>query len=418
MLDLRQRRRTLPGEGPPARARLAFRDLIGEALSGILERPLRSALTALGTVLAVGAFVATLGLTTTLGAQVSSRFDALKATEVTVQDALEDPLGPFPFPRDTEARLERLNGVRSAGVLWFVETDGATTRSSWIDSDDGARGEALEVAGASPGAFRALRITMRTGRPFDDFHDSRLERVAVLGPGAAQRLGVTGIRQQPAVVVAGVPFTVVGIIDDLSRRAELLGAVVVPAQTALDVFGPASEGPASVVIDTDAGAAQVVGRQAPLALRPDRPEAVTVRIPPNPEHLRRGVESDISLLLAGLAAVSLLIGTLGIANTTLVSVIERTGEIGLRRAVGAARRHIAGQFLAESALLGTLGGVVGTCVGVVAVGVLAASHEWSAVIDPVYVLLAPVVGTVAGLIAGAYPALKAALIEPVAALRR
>lgn len=178
---------------------------------------------------------------------------------------------------------------------------------------------------------------------------------------------------------------------------------------------PASS-PVNSIIEVRPGAAQVVGDQVALALRPEDPDSLTVVTPTDPERLREQVESDIDGMYVLLGAVSLLIGAIGIANTTLVSVIERTNEIGLRRALGATKRHIAAQFLAESAVLGTIGGVIGTSLGVAGLAVVAAARSWTGVIAPA-TLAAPLIGTVVGLVAGFYPARRAAAIEPVAALR-
>ena len=119
-----------------------------------------------------------------------------------------------------------------------------------------------------------------------------------------------------------------------------------------------------------------------------------------------------------LAAVCLVIGAVGIANTTLVAVMERVPEIGLRRAVGARGRHVAGQFLAESATLGLLGGILGTCVGLLVVAGVSFSRGWTAILPAGLALAAPAIGLVTGLLAGVYPALRAAAIEPAEALRR
>ena len=118
-----------------------------------------------------------------------------------------------------------------------------------------------------------------------------------------------------------------------------------------------------------------------------------------------------------LGGVSLLVGAIGIANVTLVSVMERTGEIGLRRAMGATRRHIATQFLLESATMGAVGGVLGASAGLLVVVGVAFYQTWTPVIGPFIPLLAPVVGALTGLLAGLYPALRAAGLEPVEALR-
>jgi macrolide transport system ATP-binding/permease protein len=133
--------------------------------------------------------------------------------------------------------------------------------------------------------------------------------------------------------------------------------------------------------------------------------------------VRTGVEGDLEMLFLLLGGVSLLVGAIGIANVTLVSVIERTGEIGLRRALGASRRHIALQFLVESGAMGFVGGILGASLGTLVVVAVSARNAWTPVLDPGLPLVAPLIGGVTGLVSGAYPALRAAVTEPVEALR-
>lgn len=390
-------------------------DTLRDAAVGIVRRPGRSALTTLGTVLGVGAFVVTVGLTSTATAQISSRFDSLKATEVLLErnGASEYP-GPT-FPPDLETRLGRLNGVRAAGVAWDVGEERA--RASAGPDPRGGNEARIPVIAVSPGYLEAVRAEMAEGVGFDDFHNARSESVAVLGRVAASQLGITTVSQQPAVFIDDLPFTVVGIIEDTKRSSNLLFGILVPDRTARRIWAT-TEGSERALIDVDIGAAQLIARQAPAALRPQDPDGILVTVAPEPQGLRRRVETDVGGLFVALAGISLLIGAIGIANTTLVSVLERVNEIGLRRAVGASRRRIASQFLTESCLLGGIGGLVGTSLGVFTVVLVSAISEWTPVVDALYILPAPVAGLLTGFLAGLYPAVKAARIEPVDALRR
>ena len=377
---------------------------------------MRSVLTALGTVLGVGAFVVTLGLTATANAQISDRFDVLKATEVRLEDSNPEPGQPIPFPEDTDQRLQALNGVNSAGRYWTVRVGTPPTAHPSLDTTN--RIAPTPVIAASPGALLAARPTTATGRLFDRFHRGETMRVAVLGSAAARQLGVTRVDASPAVFIDGAPFAIIGIIDDVKRNPDLLLSVIVPDTTALALWGTrAIDGSSKALIDVKSGAAQLIGRQAALALRPEQTDRYTTLVPPEPKTLRRNVQKDSNTLYIALAGVTLLIGAVGIANTTLVSVMERTGEIGLRRALGAARRHIATQFLGESAALGTLGGLLGTVLGLVVMIGIASSRQWTATIPPTIPVIAPLIGTCVGTMAGIYPAIRATAVQPLEALR-
>lgn len=166
------------------------------------------------------------------------------------------------------------------------------------------------------------------------------------------------------------------------------------------------------------GAATRIAGEAALALRRDHPEYFKALPPPDPKTLRSGVGGDLGSLFLPLAAVGLVIGAVGIANTTLVAVMERTGEIGLRRALGARGRHITVRFLSESTALGLIGGLIGTSIGTAVVVSVSAARRWSPALDPITLAAAPVPGLATGLLAGLYPAWRASRIPPAEALRR
>lgn len=405
--------------GIPA-TRVDLRDVIGEAIAGLLQRPGRTALTALGTVLGVGAFVAVLGMTVTAGGAINARFDSTAATEVIVRDVPPSGSGVLTsaFPADADQRIRRVNGVVHGGVFWSVDSK-RTPPAGVTPWPSGPAAQALSVTAASAGTLRALGMHLTSGRTFDEFHDVKRQPVVLVSQTIADRLQLKPLETSPMIFVGGLGLHVIGVFDDVVRQPDLLLSVVVPAGLATQVWGPpTTQYPAAMVIETRLGAAQQVAEQAPVALRPDTPDRLRATAPPDPRDLRDQVNADVSSLLVVLAGLSLVVGALGIANSTLVAVMERTGEIGLRRAVGARPRHIAAQFLLESTVLGTLGGLIGAALGTASIVLLSALRGWTPLVEPAVTLTAPLIGTVVGLFAGLYPAWQAARVEPVEALRR
>ena len=417
-----------PGPGLPS-PRLTVRDAAAEAVAGIVQRPGRSGLTMLGTVLGVGAFVAVLGLTATGAGQISRQFSVLEDTTVTVSDngPANDvaPPGTYPpigFPADADQVAEHIKGVVAAGVWWPVALPEGTNFSASL-ALSGVASQTVNLMAASPGAVQAMVPAIVAGSPLTAYENDTAQHVAMIDTTTASTLGISPARlaSHPAVFVNGIAYTIVGVYGSGQR---VLGgsAMLIPENTALEDYGNPQPGigtqeEAQMVIATRTGAAQEVAKQIAAAELPTDPHRLVVTPPPNPLKLQGEVNGDLAGLFLILALISLLIGAVGIANTTLVAVLERTGEIGVRRAVGARPRHIAAQFLAESTALGTLGGLIGTCIGVAIVVIFAAVQNWTAVLNPVYTLPAPLIGTVVGLLAGAYPALRAARTSPLVALR-
>jgi macrolide transport system ATP-binding/permease protein len=398
---------------------LSLRDLGAEAIAGVLARPARALLTVLGTVLGIAALVATLGISKTAGNQIVGRFDALAATEVVVKPAGADLPGsstvPAVLPWNSEARINRLNGVNAAGTLSSVDLGGSLVRGAPVQDPTQPAERSITVQAASPGLFPAVKAHVAEGRLFDAGHLRRGDRVAVIGAAVAAKLNIGTLDDQPAIYIGDALFAVIGIIDDTARVPELLSSIIVPDSTARELYALAA--PDSVHIDTAIGAASLIGRQAPIALVPNQPSLVQSSTAGEPRKVRGDVASDVNTLFLILGGVSLLVGAIGIANVTLVSVMERIGEIGLRRALGATRRHIAAQFLAESGVLGLVGGAVGTSTGILVLVAVSVARTWTPVLDPWLPFAAPAVGAVVGVLSGLYPAARAASLQPVEALR-
>jgi putative ABC transport system permease protein len=400
---------------PPSRLRLG--DLLDEVTLSIMHKPARSLLTVLGTVLGVATLICTLGLTSTAASQVSARFDALEATKVVVKDA--DPANvELPFPALNVERLRRTPGVLAAGESWTLP--GLPVRT--MERADPLRPPAsLTVVAIEPATLLAVDARIGAGRGFDPFDVSRSEPVVLIGSGAAAQLGIGTMTADRTVMIGSMHLLIAGIVTEAPRRPELLStAMVVPGvgKTLLGALGPTAADPErEVTIKVRPGAAQVIGTAVPNILGPQAPQRYKVETPPSADQFRAQVQGDLGSVFLILGIVALTVGVLGIANSGLVAVMQRTREFGVRRALGARARHIAWQVLCEAGVLGLMGGLAGLTVGLVVVVVTAAEKGWTPALDPVVTAVAPLLGLATGVIAGLYPAWRASRIEPVEALR-
>ena len=427
--DRRTRRRSAQSEAAtetsplvppiPRSDRFSAQDLIVEASYGIGARPARLIMTTLGTVLGIASLVVTIGFAQTAASQIAKQFDAVSATQVVISPGTtqtRDGAAPTAqLPWDSPERVTRLVGVVTAGLIAEVPSADLAISAVPVNDPSAPATASPPLIAASAGLLGAVRGQIVTGRFFDEAHDERGDRVAVLGIRAAERLGINRVDRQPSIFVDGLSYSVIGIIDDVQRRPDLLDAVIVPMGAARSDFRLAAADELQLQIDIGAG--PLVARQAPVALDPNASENFSVQAPSAASELRESVQADVNVVFLVLGAIALLAGGLGIANVTMLSVMERVGEIGLRRALGATRKQIAGQFMVESIVIGSLGGLIGSALGVFAVVIVSVIQQWTPVIDPFFAVGSALLGAVVGLAAGWYPASKASRIEPISALR-
>ena len=415
-----RRRRPPIDDDVPRADRFGFLDLLTEATSDIGTRPGRLSMTVAGTVLGIAALVATIGFSQTATDQIARQFDAASATQIVVTPAKTSSQGGTSvatarLPWDAPERVERLAGVEAAALSTKVDLGTGTISAVSVDDPSAPTIVSPALFAASAGVLDMVGGHLVTGRSFDDGHDRRGDRVALLGASAAANLGVDRVDTQPSIFIDGVAYAVIGIFDGVDTAGELLDAAVVPNGAARRDFGVRAPGDLRARIAVGAG--PQLRDQVPLTLSPDAPETIVVGAPPGTSELSTGVQSDVGFVFVLLGVVVLLAGGLGIANVTMMSVMERVTEIGLRRALGATRKQIAGQFVIESIVIGTLGGLIGSSLGVFAVVGVSVAQQWTPVLDPLVAVGGALLGAVVGLVAGGIPARRAARIEPVDALR-
>ncbi|MGH2940586.1 MAG: ABC transporter permease [Solirubrobacterales bacterium] len=393
-------------------SRLRLRDLLRLATVGLRTRKLRAALSVLGISIGIASLVAVLAISETSKADLLEKIERLGTNLLTVGPG-ESPFGEeTKLPAAAAGRIRLVEGVESAAGTTIVE--GATVRrSSYVPANITG---GIFVEAADPELLATLEGATASGR----FVDRATERypAIVLGAKAAQRLGIHGVANVVQVYVAGRLFTVVGILEPLPLVPELDSAALIGYPAAARFFGT-ERSPSMVYVRADEGEAQVRGAAAllPSAADPFEPSEVAVSRPSDALEAQAAAEGAFTSLFLGLGAVALLVGAIGIANVMIISVLERRSEVGLRRALGARRRHIAVQFLGESFVLGICGGVVGVLLGVGATAVYAAAEGLTLLVPTIAVAGGLIAACLLGAVAGLYPAMRAARLTPTEALR-
>ena len=238
----------------------------------------------------------------------------------------------------------------------------------------------------------------------------------VLGSVAAERLGIAEVTGTQQIWLGEQWFTVVGVLDEFELSPDLDRAAIIGIEAA-ETYLDHDPVPTSILVRSDpAYVDDVMGVLAATA-NPENPEEVEVARPTDALEAKEAADDAFTALFLGLGAVALLVGGVGIANVMVISVLERRSEIGLRRALGATKRHVAVQFLGEALLLAGIGGIGGVLLGVGVTTLYANLRGWNALIPPIAMAGGVAAALIIGAIAGLYPAVRAARMSPTEALR-
>ncbi len=395
---------------PIYRARLPASELVGVALQGLGTRRLRAALSALGIAIGIGAMVAVVGVSSSAQANLVAEIDRLGTNLLTVSPGQSFLGESTALPSTAAPMIERMRGVASAAAIYQV-SNADVYRTPFVASQE-TGGIGVDAAGVN--LPRVLGTTMTSGRFLGPLAD-RYPQV-VLGAEAARNLQVTGAGGLLMLYIGSRWFTVVGVMAPAALEPSLSSDVFISLPLAERDFHVKPE-PSEIYVRTgQANVERVAGLLAATA-NPREPSGVSVNRPSDLLEARAAAKGQFTTLLLGLGAVALLVGAIGIANIMVIGVLERRGEIGLRRALGAKRVHITIQFLAESALLAAIGALIGLAFGASATDIYAATRHEPLVVRLYALTAAPAAGLVIGALAGIYPAAKAARLSPSEALR-
>ena len=390
--------------------RLRPSDLARTAWLGVASRPQRTVLAALGIALGIASLVALTGAAASNRAQLLAELDAMGADLAVVTPGAGPDRELVPLPDAAPDTVARQDAVARIGVFETAPEGVAVYRTDLVPETET---NGLSLAVARPDVFDAIEATLADGRWFD--RATRALPVAVLGAVAAERLGLA--RAGDRILVGGEWYGVLGVLDSAGLATGIDTAVILGDRWVRAHYTGETVGDVSAIyVRAEPGRIDRVRDVLAAAAAPGSPYVSVTKLS-DLAQARSTADDALTALGLVLGGIALLIGGVGIANTMVVSVMERRGEIGLRRALGARPGQIAAQFVAEAGILSFLGGVTGLALGSAAALVIAAVSEQPVVIPVEVVLGGPALAVAVGAVAGLQPAARAARLSPTAALR-
>jgi putative ABC transport system permease protein len=402
----------LPEPAEPPRSRVRSVDLLPLAFTGLRSRRLRTALSTLGVAIGIAAIVAVLGITRSSQSDLLSRIDRLGTNLLTVAVGQSMNGDEAPLPVTARLTTARSDGVEHATAT--AELSDPTLHVFRTDKIPPVRSGGLDIRATEPTLLTSLDGHLAAG-VFLTAATSHYPAV-VLGHDAAVALGIAHLDPGTRIWVGEHWFTVTGILQPLELAPEIDRAALIGMPIASSYFGY-DDHPTKIYIRADSTRVTQTAELLARAANPEVPSDVNVSRPSDALTARLLIADSGTSLLLGLGAVALLVGGIGIANVMVISVLERRTEIGLRRALGATRGHIATQFLLESLLLAVLGGLAGTALGALITYLMAVNRGWQPLIPAVGIVGGLSAALIIGALAGVYPAARAARLQPTDALR-
>ena len=388
------------------------RELFGVAANGIASRKVRTLLILLGPVVGVAAMVGAVGLTESAKGDLKEKLASLGTNLITVEAAGSFGQQNPTLPTDVVKRAHAVPTVQRASAV--SEIDGVVALPSQ-GAEEFFQAIPVPVLAADDKLPTVLEVPLQSGRWLRQSDRATKSRAVVIGAGLAKQYGyIPG--EIRTITLNGIDYGVVGVLDRVALDPNLDSAAFVTQQSAKKDFATEGE-PTKMYVRAAPGTTSDTNDALATAITLGGTEEVATKIPS--DALEASAQADETLqqtaLFAGILALA--VGGLGIANVMSISVIQRSSEIGIRRALGSTRSLIALQFLLEALFVGILGGVIGAFVGVGVVYLVSGLAGWVVVVDygrmPLWIGLAVAVSVTAGL----YPSVKAARLEPLETLR-
>jgi putative ABC transport system permease protein len=391
-------------------ARMAPHELLSVAIQGLRTRRLRAALSALGIAIGIGAMVAVVGVSASSQADLLATIDRLGTNLLTVTPGTTFFGANEVLPNTAIPSINHMAAVQGDSAVYQV-SNASVLRTPFVPSEQTG---GIGVDATDTHLLPVVGTTVAEGQFLNNANEHF--PTVVLGAQAASTLQIQHLTGHIQVFLGGTWFNVIGILKPVILDPDLDSTAFIGLPIAEKLFQQ-QPNPSEIYVRANVNHVPQVANLLAATADPQNSDGVDVSRPSDVLEARAAAKGQFTTLLLGLGAVALLVGAIGIANIMVISVLERRGEIGLRRALGATKRHISSQFLAESALLAALGGITGLLFGAIATWVYAAAKNQPFVVPTWALIAAPAAGFVIGAVAGLYPAAKAARLSPTEALR-
>ena len=400
-------------------------EIISVALGALRANKLRSLLTMLGIVIGVAAVIAMVALGTGAQTAVKERIASLGTTLLTVMPGQQRGMGVVIADQNTKLTMDDAKAIedRAENVTAVQPEMNRTLQVTWQNKNASA-----SVVGTSANYLEVRKYKLAAGRMFSRNEDEAKQRVAVVGPAVATNMGLEApdALLGENIRIRGIQFQVIGVLESKGQASPFGNPdeqILVPINTArFRVLGTDRLRSISVLAASeekipDAMADIQKALRREHRLRTNQPDDFQMRSQADFLNTLGETTQVFTYLLSGIAAVSLLVGGIGIMNIMLVSVTERTREIGIRKALGATRWNILLQFMIEAVVLCCVGGLIGIAVGSGGATAMSRAFAWNVRISLGAIVLAFAFSAVVGLIFGVWPARRAAVMDPIIALR-
>ena len=391
-----------------------LRELVRVAAAGLMARKVRTLLIMLGPILGVAAIVAAIGINESSKGYLKAKLQEL-GTDLIVANA-QDAIGGFGqnprIPAEAVVRVSRLPDVTSVtGTLQIANIVTLPFEAAY----DYYRAFPVPVIATGLNLPETMEVPLISGRFLNDFDVASEARVAVIGRDLADEYGYLP-GEARTISLNGIGYGVVGVLDWVLLEPSMDSAVFITFPTAERDWGTDGQDPTRLYIRAPTNT-RWVAEEVPTVVSLGGPDGARTSIPTDLLDAQSQVDESLNNLTKMMGGLALIVGGVGIANVMSISVIQRSSEIGIRRALGHSRSTIAGQFLFEALTVGVLGGILGAAVGAGVVWLTSEARGYVMVLSVPGLALWTLVSVGVAVVAGLYPSTKAARLEPLETLR-